>query len=238
MNLKDLKPVSTLVQRYGVKTLAYGPPGGGKTPLITTAPRPVLLITEPGILSMRDSNIPAFEAYTPGRIDEFFKWLKSSNELKSFDTICVDSISQLAEIELTRALANNRDGRKAYGVMSQAVMEIVDFLYFMPEKHIYIIAKEAKQEEIVWSFSGPMPVQTTVFKKVPYFPGQDLSIKVPHRYDEIVRIAKGTIPGVAGEHKFIRSSGPDAELLCRDRSGKLNEYEPHNLSDMFRKIMN
>lgn len=237
MKTSDLKPVSQLVQKYGVKSLVYGPPGGGKTPMITTAPRPVLLVTEPGLLSMRGSNIPAWEGYTADKIDEFFKWCGQSNETKNFDTICIDSISQLSEIVLTKYLGTCKDGRKAYGELSRVVMDYVDQLYFMPQKHVYIIAKESKQEEIVWSFTGPMPVQNTVIKKIPYFPGQDLNIKVPHRYDEILRVAKGMIPGVQGEQRFIRTGGPEHELLARDRSGKLSEYEPQDLTALFNKIM-
>lgn len=237
MKTSDLKPVSSLVQRYGVKCLAYGPPGGGKTPAIMSAPRPVLLVTEPGLMSMRGSTIPAWEGYTAEKIAEFFAWCGQSAETKNFDTICIDSISQLAEIILIKCLGSNKDGRKAYGELSQKVMEYVDQLYFMPQKHVYIIAKESKQEELVWSFSGPMPVQTPVMKKLPYFPGQDLNIKVPHRYDEIIRVAKGSIPGVQGEHRYFRTNGPDSELVVRDRSGRLNEYEPQDLSALFAKAM-
>ena len=112
MNIQNLKPASELAQRFGVKALVYGGPGMGKTPIIKTAPRPVLCVVEPGMLSMRDAtNIPAWDAYTPERIDEFFKWLFTSNEAKNFDTVGIDSISQLAEIILTQELNRNKDGR-------------------------------------------------------------------------------------------------------------------------------
>mgnify|MGYP001589050309 CR=1 FL=1 len=75
MQLNQLRPASQLAQRFGVKALAYGGPGTGKTPMINTAPRPVLCVVEPGMLSMRTSNVPAWEAYDCGKIDEFFKWL-------------------------------------------------------------------------------------------------------------------------------------------------------------------
>ena len=120
MNIQNLKPASELAQRFGVKALVYGGPGMGKTPIIKTAPRPVLCVVEPGMLSMRDAvNIPAWDAYTPERIDEFFKWLFTSAEAKNFDTVGIDSISQLAEIILTQELNRNKDGRKAYGEMSR-----------------------------------------------------------------------------------------------------------------------
>ncbi|MCP5883106.1 ATP-binding protein, partial [Klebsiella pneumoniae] len=75
MQMSQLVPASQLTRRYGVKSVVFGGPGAGKTPLMQTAPRPVLLVTEPGMLSMRGSNIPCWEAPTPARINEFFEWL-------------------------------------------------------------------------------------------------------------------------------------------------------------------
>ncbi len=236
MNLQSLKPAGTLAQRFGVKSIIYGPPGSGKTPLLNTAPRPVLLATEPGLLSMRGSTVPTFDAYTPERIKEFFDWLKGSNEVNNFDTVCIDSVSQYAEIELTKFLKTNKDGRKAYGELSREVMEQMNFLYFLPQKHIVLLAKEAKLEELQHSFNGPMPVTTTVYKKVPYFPGQDLNVKVPHLFDEILHVGKGIIPGVVGEQKYLRTCESSA-ALARDRSGRLAEYEPHDLNTLFQKCM-
>lgn len=118
MRTSDLQPAGNFARQYGVKMLAYGPPGSGKTPLINTAPRPVLLITEPGMLSMRE--VPyRQEAPTVERIDEFFDWLFRSNESRNFDTVGVDSTSQLAEIVVKAELKRNRDGRKAYGEMAR-----------------------------------------------------------------------------------------------------------------------
>ena len=93
-----------MARRFGVKSIIYGGPGTGKTPLTTTCPRPVMLVVEPGMMSMRGTQIPAYEAPTPERIDEFFAWILKSHEARNFDTLAVDSISQLAEVFLTKEL--------------------------------------------------------------------------------------------------------------------------------------
>lgn len=225
MQMSNLKPASELAQRFGVKALAYGPPGTGKTPLIKTAPRPVLCVVEPGMLSMRDAtNIPAWDAYTPERIDEFFKWLFESREAANFDTVGIDSVSQLAEIILTQELNRNKDGRKAYGEMSRRVMDIINKLYYLPQKHIYLIAKQVTADE------------NGVAMKRPYFPGQDLNVKVPHLYDEILHIAEANIPGMAKPVVAIRAL-PTFGIMARDRSGRLAELEPPNLGEVFKKCM-
>lgn len=235
MKLKDLKPAGTLAQKFGAKCLAYGPAGSGKTPVINTAPRPVMLVTEPGMLSMRGSKVPAFEAFEEKRINEFFDWIEKSNEVKNFDTICLDSVSQFAEICLSEA--NSRDGRKIYGIMVKAVMKRLTQLFFMKDKHIFLTAKQGKEENLVWDFSTPLPKKNAIIRKVPHFPGNELGVQIPHLYDQIFHVGEGIIPGVqGGERKYFLTKGSN-DIYARDRSGTLNEYEPHDLTYIFNKIM-
>jgi len=224
MQANHLRPASQLAQRFGVKALAYGGPGSGKTPISNTAPRPVMCVVEPGMLSMRGSNVPAWEAYDANRISEFFEWLFKSNDSKQFDTVIVDSISQLAEIFLTQELARNKDGRNAYGVMARRVIDICNQLYYMPQKHIYLISKQQTVDE-----NGG-----TIRK--PYFPGKELNIQIPHMYDEILHIGLAQVSGQPKPVTAIRCQ-PSFDAFARDRSGRLNELEPPNLSALFNKCL-
>lgn len=225
MQMSKLKPASSFALNVGYKAVAYGPPGEGKTPLIKTAPRPVLLICEPGMLSMRDAhNIPAWEGYTVAKCMEFFNWLKGSNEAKNFDTVGVDSFSQFAEIVLKEALKANKHGLKAYGEMAETVMDVANLLFYMPQKHVYLIAKQTQHDE-----GG-------VMKRRPYFPGQELNVKVPHLFDAILHIAKAQIPGIIQPQLAIRTAGT-IDITARDRSGRLNELEPPDLSALIKKAM-
>lgn len=224
MKAQDLKPASTLALQYGVKTLCYGAPGAGKTPLINTAPRPVLCVVEPGMLSMRNSSVPCWPAFDAAKIAEFFDWIFRAPDSKNFDTVGIDSISQMAEIILTDELKKNKDGRKAYGEMSRKVMDYVNGLYFMQNKHVYLIAKQ-----IIADDNG-------ISRRKPYFPGQDLNVKVPHLYDEILHLAKVQMPTMQQPVTAFRCN-ESFDTLARDRSGKLNELEEPNLTNLFKKCM-
>lgn len=224
MDQRSLRPAGTLAQRFGVKALIYGPPGTGKTPVFNTAPRPLLLAVEPGLLSMKGSTIPTWEAYTVPAIVEFFTWFFQSAETKNFDTLGIDSVSQMAEIILTYELQRNKDGRKAYGEMSRTVMEYINKLYFFPQKHLYLITKQTTIEE------------AAVQKRRPYFPGQDLNVKIPHLFDEIMHFGLHNIPGVVGVQKAFCTQ-EQFDLLARDRSGNLAAYEPPDLTHIFNKAM-
>lgn len=224
MQASQLKPASQLAQKFGVKSLVYGGPGSGKTPLMNTAPCGVLCVVEPGMLSMRNSNVPAWEAYTPEKIDEFFVWLFNSAEAKKFDTVGIDSISQMAEIFLTQELKRNKDGRKAYGEMARRTMDIVNNLYYLPQKHIYLIAKQTTIDN------------NSVQYKRPYFPGQDLNVKIPHMYDEILHLGINPIPGQPKPQISFRTK-ESFDTMARDRSGNLNELEFPDLKQLFDKCM-
>lgn len=236
MNVKDLRPASHFARQFGVKVILYGEPGIGKTPCLNTAPSPLLLATEPGLLSMKGSNLPTFAAYSAEKIAEFFDWFFNSAESKRFDTLAIDSGSQLAEIVLADQLPKFKDGRKAYGEMSQICMRYFDGLFFTENKNIVVICKKTKVEfgkTMVKNASGGFSVEIE-YQQQPYFPGQDLNVKVPHRYDEIIYMARAKIPQV-GETVAFHCRGSSA-YLARDRSGNLNEFEPPNLTDLFKKI--
>ena len=225
MRMADLVPASKLANNYGAKCIAYGGPGSGKTPLVKTAPRPVMLVIEPGMLSMRDAtNVPAFEAYTVERINEFFKWLKESAEAKNFDTVCIDSVSQMAEVILEKKKKTISHGLKAYGEMAEDVLRILNDLYYLRNKHMYLIAKQDSYDEGGTS------------KRRPYFPGQDLKVKVPHLFDQILHIGPAMIPSVGNDIPAIRCKGT-IDITARDRSGNLADLEPMNLTALFNKTM-
>ena len=237
MQANQLRPAGQLTKRFGVKAISYGQPGTGKTPMINTAPRPVLLATEPGLLSMRGSNVPTWEAFNVEAIEEFFKWFFESREASNFDTIAIDSGSQTAELSLAKHQAKCKDGRKAYGEMSLECMKWFDQLYYMPQKHVVMICKQMRAEvgkQIVQN-GGGFAVEMT-YQAQPFFPGQDLNIKVPHRYDEILFAGKAQVPGVAQPTIALRTVAT-AEILARDRSGRLAELEPPDLTALFNKAM-
>lgn len=225
MKMFDLKPAREFAIQYGFKSVIYGGPGSGKTPGLNLAPRPVLCCVEPGMLSMRNSSVPTFCAFTAEKIDEFFKWVFHSDEIKNFDTIGVDSSSQMCEVYLQSALKTNKHGLKAYGEMATKVMENLRGLYFLQQKHIYLIAKE---ETLINDDHG-------LRVKRPYFPGRQIPVEVPHMFDAVLRLGTYNIPSV-GQQKAFRCIG-SLEEMARDRTGSLSEFEPAHFGNLVMKAM-
>lgn len=223
MDIRSLKPASEFARNFGVKSISYGPPGVGKTPLINTAPRPVLMACEPGLLSMRGSQVPTFQAFDAKAVDEFFAWLFGSAETKNFDTVCIDSISQMAELYLVDAKKNNKHGLKAYGEMAEISLKHLEKLFYLQYKHTYLIAKEQSTND------------NGVVQRRPYFPGQQLVTEVPHKYDCILRLAVHNVPSM-GQIKAFRCIG-SLEEMARNRTGTLSEFEPPDFGKIILKCM-
>ncbi len=238
MNLSDLKPASSLARRFGVKSVIFGGPGSGKTPLMNTAPNPVLLVTEPGMLSMRNSPIKHCRvATTYAEISDFLTWFFKSNEAKQFHTLGIDSISNIAEIVLAEKLIAVKHGMKAYGAMSEAVMQICNALYYKPETHIVLIAKQTFVENGRTTIIQNGEIQYEAIKqKRPFFPGQDLNVKIPHLFDNVMHLGEATVPGETKPVRALRTK-EIVEVFARERSGLLADLEPPDLSAIFQKCM-
>lgn len=229
MDIRDLKAAGDHALNFGVKAIVYGPAGTGKTPLVNTAPRPLLLSIEPGLLSMRGSKVPTFEAHTSFRIDEFFKWFFNSTETKNFDTLAVDSGSYMADVYLQAALkgtskaGNKKHGMAAYGDMATDTMEHLRTLFYTKEKHIYLICKEEIADVEYQSVRRP------------YFPGKVLNIDVPFLYDFIIRVAKTNVPNI-GETLAFQCNGT-MNVIARNRTGNLNDFEEPHFGKLVQKAM-
>jgi hypothetical protein len=76
-------------------------------------------------------------------------------------------------------------------------------------------------------------------KRRPYFPGQELNVKVPHLFDAILHISKTFVPGIAQPTLAIRTAGT-IDIMARIRTHKpdmFNELEPPNLTALIAKAM-
>lgn len=223
MQLSDLRPAKDFARMFGAKSIIYGPPGSAKTPGVNYAPRPVLLSCEPGMLSMRGSTVPTWEAHTAERIDEFFEWFFKSTETKNFDTLAVDSASEMCEIYLNRAKKQNKHGLAAYGQMAEDVLKHLNGIYYTQQKHAYIIAKQ----ELVF--------ESNFRVKRPYYPGQQLPVQMPHKYDFILHLDIQNVPGM-GQVPAFRCIG-SIDTMARNRTGNLAEFEPPNFGQLVQKVM-
>jgi phage nucleotide-binding protein len=217
----DLKSTST-VKSGSIKMLAYGQAGSGKTTLILTLPNPVILSAEGGLLSISHKEIPFLEISDMGALREAYKWLTESDEAKQFESVAIDSISEIAEVCLGTEKKVNKDPRAAYGEMQTTMAEIIRSFRDLP-KHILMTAKlEKAQDEM-----GRMLYS-------PSMPGNKTGQSLPYYFDIVaaLRVEKDA-EGVTQRAMMLESDGL---WQAKDRSGKLAVWEAPDLSEIIRKI--
>ena len=120
INIKSTKGLHA----NGVKMLVYSHAGAGKTSLIPTLPSPIVLSAEGGLLSISGAEVPYIEITSMADLMEAYQWLTESDEAGQFQSVALDSISEIAEVVLAEELKRNKDGRAAYGELN-TVMQYV-----------------------------------------------------------------------------------------------------------------
>jgi len=211
-------------QLHGVKVLVYGDAGVGKTVLCSTAPTPIILSAEAGLLSLRKFQIPVIMINTVDDLRDAHAWCLQSKEAQQFQTICLDSISEIAETVLTNAKRQVKDPRQAYGDLITQMEQVIKLYRDLPGKHVYFSAKMEPQKDEL----------TGVVKYLPSMPGSKLGPKLPYYFDEVFRLGiNKTAQGQ--EYRYLQTQ-PDMQYSAKDRSGALAAVEQPHLTNIFNKI--
>jgi phage nucleotide-binding protein len=207
----------------GVKVLVYGQAGAGKTSLIKTLPSPIVLSAEGGLLSIQDADLPFIEISDMETLREAYTWLTQSDEAKGFQSVALDSISEIAEVVLNAEKKATKDPRQAYGAMQEQMADIIRAFRDLPGRHVYMSAKlEKTQDEMGRVLYAPS------------MPGNKTGQALPYFFDEVLalRVEKDS------ENNTQRALMCDSDglWLAKDRSGKLDAWEAPDLGAVIAKI--
>lgn len=206
-----------------VSVLVYGQSGAGKTSLIKTLEKPLVLSAEGGLLCLAGTDIPYLEIKSIEDLRAAYNWL--TEEKRDFKTICLDSISEIAEVVLISEKKATKDGRAAYGNLADIMTGLIRAFRDLPGYDVYFSAKQEKsQDEDGKVFYGPS------------MPGKTLTQGIEYFFDEVfaLRIKKDE------EGNVLRALMTSSNGLwsAKDRSGKLEDIEPADLGSIIRKIRN
>jgi len=207
----------------GVKLLVYGQAGAGKTSLIKTLPAPIVLSAEGGLLSIQDADLPFIEISDMETLREAWKWLSESAEAKEYQSVALDSISEIAEVVLNGEKKATKDPRQAYGAMQEQMADIIRAFRDLPGRHVYMSAKlEKTQDEMGRVLYAPS------------MPGNKTGQSLPYFFDEVLalRVEKDA----EGSTQRALMCDSDGLWLAKDRSGKLEGWEAPDLGAIINKI--
>ena len=210
------------VTANGVKLLVYGHAGAGQTTLAASMPRPIIISAEGGLLSIQGAALPYIEVSSMDALREAFDYVSGEHGAE-FDSIVLDSISEIAEVVLVHEKAVNKDGRAAYGEMAVQMTSIIRAFRDLPGKHVLMTAKVEKSQD-----------ETGRILYSPSMPGNKVGQSLPYFFDEVLalRVEKDA-EGVAQRALMCDSDGL---WLAKDRSGKLDAWEAPDIGAVINKI--
>lgn len=220
---------TTTEQSQGfIKCLVYGASGIGKTKLSETAPNPVIISSEKKLLSLRNKNIPVILIENHMDLEEAYRFLTNSKKASKFVTIVIDSISDIAESVLAYFKENPPDGnthpQAAYGALADALLPLIKKFRDIPERHVYVIAKEKRYTD---DYTG-------ITSWAPLMPGQQLGPGLPYLFDFVfpMRI-KETKDGK--KFRYLQTVS-DLQYMAKGIE-TLNKIEKPHLGELFKKAL-
>ncbi len=208
----------------GVKMLCYAHAGAGKTSLIPTLPAPIVLSAEGGLLSIADAEVPYIEIGSMADLMEAYQWLTESADAKGFQSVALDSISEIAEVVLAEELKRNKDGRAAYGELNTVMAGMIRAFRDLPGKHVYFTAKCEKAID-----------ETGKMLYAPSMPGKSLTQSLPYFFDLVMalRVEKDA----EGQTHRMLMTDSDGTWQAKNRAaGNLEMWEAPDLGAIINKI--
>lgn len=215
----EVKKTNT-VRADGIKAVIYGPAGVGKTVLCATAPKPIIISAEQGLLSLADKDVDFVEVKTLTQIHEAYEFARKSD----YETICLDSLSEIAEVLLAEFKKEERDGRQAYMKLATALNAMIRNFRDIKGKNVILTAKVRTLED----------ENTGLVSYVPSMPGKVLPDSLPYITDLVLPMRVGKSKD--GGYRYLQTQ-PDLNWTAKDRSGKLDKMEKPDLTELFNKIL-
>lgn len=209
---------------HGVKCLVFGEAGTGKTHLCGTAPSPLIISAEAGLLTLRHKKIPVISVNEIGQVREALNWCMRDAKTHGIETICLDSISEITEKCLADEKARSKDPRQAYGAMSEEIVELVKKFRDLSGFHIIMTAKATSVKDPI---SG-------LEKAAPTAPGKQVGPALPYLFDEVFYSYSDKDQN--GKRYWALRTQASFNVVAKDRSGVLDEIEYPDLTNIVHKI--
>jgi phage nucleotide-binding protein len=219
INLKNTSNLSST----NINMLIYGQAGAGKTSLIPSLPAPLILSAEGGLLSIVRKDIEYIEIDSVSQVREVLDWINKSEEARHFESIAIDSITEIAHLCLSNQKEICSDPRQAYGELQEIIGALIREFRDL-DKHVVAICNLDKTtDEMGRVLYGPS------------MPGQKLAQSIPYLFDLI--LAMRVEKDAEGEPQRALMSASDGLWQAKDRSGRLDAWMAPDLTAIFKTVL-
>lgn len=222
-----IKLTSTAESAEFIKCLVYSESGFGKTWLCQTAPKPVIISIEKGLLTLKDvkPKIPVIEIKNFEDLEAAYEFVTTDPRAEHLQTVCLDSITDIAETVLSAEKEKSKDARNAYGNYVDKLLPLIKKFRDIEGKHVYFTCKMKRTTD---DDNGKTSYG-------PSMPGQQLGPNMPYIFDFCLALRIG----MDDEGKKFRYLQTDSDLqyIAKARGDALNETERANLGYIFDKAL-
>jgi hypothetical protein len=203
----------------GIKVLVHGPAGSGKTRLCATTgelDKTLIISAEAGLLSIREHDIAVAEVKTLQDVRDAYAEVVAHPG--KWRWVCLDSISEIAEVVLAHEKKATKDPRMAYGALQEAMFQLLKSFRDLP-MNVYMSCKQQRDED---------------GRHFPALPGNKLAQGISYLFDEV--FALQTMRTDDGTVKRALLCRDDPRYEVKDRSGALAMHETADLAALSAKI--
>ena len=221
-NLESTKNAASI---NGLKVLVYGAAGVGKTTLCGTSDnrKTIILSAEGGMLSLAGKDIAMSEIRSMEDLRDAFCFL-NSKEGSQYEWICLDSISEMAEVCLSIEKSKEKNPIRAYMTTQDTITGLVRAFRDMPGRNVVITAKLDRSQD----------QETGAMLYAPSCPGNKLAQQLPYLFDIVLALRTQTDD--EGKLRRFVQTQTDQQWSAKDRSGKLDMFESPDLMELYNKI--
>ena len=215
----NIKSTADLLME-NIITIVYGQAGAGKTSLIATLPKPFILSTDNGLLSIQKyTNIPYVDVKTKADYTDIMRYLKNKEAKETYQTIVIDSITKLGDMIFNEESKTQKDNRQAYLATQFFLQALFKDFKDMPYYNTYFTAQMREAEDEV---GKPL--------YAPYVASKGASAQVAGDADIVMALR------INKDGSRFLMCNPDNRWLAKDRSCQLSQIEPADLGAIFKKI--
>jgi hypothetical protein len=221
-----------------IKMLVYGASGVGKTVFGASAPSPIFLNAEGGMLSVADRNIDRINIETFQDLRDAFDFLKAGQH--KYQTVIIDSLTEIQKKSMDGILAKSGNEKPLigdWGTNIEEVRKISRYFRDLQMNVILIALEQIEKDEI----SG----QTM---RAPALQGKSLPQEVMGFYDIVghMSVQEKNLgmdggPAVIGKPQqtvLVRSIRvqPSQSVYAKDRSSKLGASVEPDFTKIFNTV--
>lgn len=200
-----------------IKVLIYAESGAGKTPFAATAPKPVFIDSDDGLLSVSHLKIPSLEITEFGDLDEAIKKVKGK-KYKNFETVILDDFTEVIEWLLQDLEDELDDKWEVFGTIGKRGKKIIR-KFKKIKKNVVIICKIHEIDD-----------DGEILRR-PKVAGKLLPEALPFMFDEVFTLMKDK-----DDETYVLTEKIGSKWYAKDRSRTLKKKEKPDLTYIFNKI--